>query len=245
MISIIIATFNAENFIDLTLNSLLQQKNKNFEVIIVDALSKDNTLNIVNKYPDLGIKILCEYDSGIYDAWNKGIKIANFNWIMFLGAGDTLFTNSIDLYLKNISQLDTSIEYISSKIYRVDNNQNILSKIGKEWKWNEFRKIMTVAHVGSLHNKKLFDNIGFFNIQYLICADYDLLIRKREKLKTYFINEFTGQMLLGGISFSNKALIESAKIKYHNRSSSYLSILIIFIIQFTYLNTFFLRKNNG
>jgi len=244
MISIIIATYNAEKFIDLTLDSLQNQKNKKFEVIIVDAVSKDNTLKIVNKYPNLVKKIISEYDSGIYDAWNKGIKLAKYNWIMFLGAGDTLFTNAIEIYLTHINKFDDSFDYISSKIYRVDNNENILSIIGKEWKWKEFCKVMTVAHVGSLHNKKLFTDIGYFNTHYLICADYDLLIRKKDKLKSYFINEFIGKMLVGGISFSKKALVETAKIKFQHKSSSPFSIITIFILQFIYLKTFFLRKNN-
>ena len=72
--TIIIATYNAENDIEGTIESIINQGYENIELVIVDACSTDKTLEIINKYSQYIKKIISERDNGIYDAWNKGIK---------------------------------------------------------------------------------------------------------------------------------------------------------------------------
>jgi len=82
-LSIIIPTYNCENTISNCLNSILTQSYVDFEILIIDGASKDTTLEILKKYDDKRLKIVSEPDKGIYDAMNKGLKIANGNWIYF------------------------------------------------------------------------------------------------------------------------------------------------------------------
>lgn len=106
-ISIIIATYNAEAYLNRCLNSILAQSYKNTEVIIVDGGSSDNTLNIIRQYSSFITKWISEPDKGIYDALNKGIGLARGKWIYFLGADDILLEgfSSMAKELKDIHTL--------------------------------------------------------------------------------------------------------------------------------------------
>ena len=207
-ISIICATYNAEKYLNKFLKSIESQTVKDFELIIVDGGSSDKTIDIIRANRSLVSKYISEFDNGIYDAWNKGIKLASCDWIAFVGADDVLFTDYISTYISSIRNCPPNTDYISSKVNYVNNNFEILKVLGRNWKWNEFKYRMTSAHVGSLHSKRLFKDVGYFNIKYKIVGDYELLLRKKEKLNTFFIDKITVNMLAGGISLSNSALIE-------------------------------------
>src|SRR5687767_5868627 len=110
LISIIIPTYNSGQVIDSALASVASQSLSNYEVIVVDGLSTDETLQIAQKYLDQGLKIIVvsEKDSGIYDAMNKGLKIATGRWIYFLGSDDTLFSQQT---LERVMSLPETAEY--------------------------------------------------------------------------------------------------------------------------------------
>ena len=83
-ISIITATFNSEKYLEETIRSVLSQSYQNIEYIIIDGGSTDRTLKIVEKHTGKIDKVVSEHDSGIYDAFNKGIKLATGDIIYFL-----------------------------------------------------------------------------------------------------------------------------------------------------------------
>ena len=86
--SIITVTYNAEKVLEDTIQSIVTQSYKNVEYIIVDGGSTDGTLSIVNKYKEHIHTIVSEPDKGLYDAMNKGIKLATGDYLCFLNAGD-------------------------------------------------------------------------------------------------------------------------------------------------------------
>jgi len=240
-ISIIIATYNAEPYLQLTLDSLKLQTCKNFELIIVDGDSKDNTLSIIMSNKEIITKYISEPDKGIYDAWNKGIKISNGKWICFLGAGDTLIPDAFSKYIELINQVNEDFDYVSARIKRVDESGHFLTEIGEPWNWRNFKKIMTTAHVGSLHNRNLFEELGLFNTDYKICSDYEFLLRKKSDLRCLFLDQIIGCMPIGGVSFSVAALCESAKAKYMTGKQPFSLVIFTFITQLILLKTFRLR----
>lgn len=94
-ISIIIPTFNAEKTILNCLNSILCQSFKDYEILIQDGNSSDNTLGLLSKFTDPRIKIISELDNGVYDAMNKAILRAGGEWIYFLGSDDSLYSPKV------------------------------------------------------------------------------------------------------------------------------------------------------
>ena len=102
-ISIIVATFNAAKTLSVALNSILSQTFQDWECIIVDGASKDNTY--IER--DSRFRYVSEPDKGIYDAFNKGWKLAKGKWIYYLGADDELLPNAFDNLFKNdLNDLD-------------------------------------------------------------------------------------------------------------------------------------------
>lgn len=225
-ISIITATYNAGKTLESLIQSIIIQDSDNFEFIIVDGCSKDNTMDIINKYRNYITEWISEPDKGIYDAWNKGVLRASGDWIMFLGADDILLPTALSKYqnfLAMQSNLD-SLEYVSSKRQMIDLKGKIIRTGGFPWQWPLFLKEMTVSHPGSLHSKKkLFDIYGVYDIRYRICGDYELLLRAKDKLNAAFMDEVTVKMSEGGASDSIAAITEHFQAATETGGASYIS----------------------
>lgn len=219
-VSIIVATYNAQNYLEATIKSIINQHYNDYELIIVDGGSKDATLDIITKYkPQISVAI-CEPDKGIYDAWNKGINASKGDWICFLGAGDLLNPNALNEYTKIIQnyQGDNPLEYISGKVTLIDKNNKPLRTIGKAWNWKAFKNYMCVAHVASLHSRNLYEKYGLYNLEYKITGDYEFLLRAGKDLNAAFCNTVVVKMLVDGASSTFKSVIEQRNSKVNNRS---------------------------
>ncbi len=214
LVSIIIATFNAEKTLGKTINSILHQSYDNYEILIVDGNSSDNTKGVILSYKERIAVFVSEPDSGIYDAWNKGLNKASGDWICFLGSGDVLLPNALAHYVNYIESALPSLDYVSSKIEVVDELGKILITLGSKWEWPKFLKYMNTPHVGSFHSKQLFDRYGQFDTSYKVAGDYEFLMRPRNTLQAGFLNEITVKMLFGGISFTSPlTVIEGFRLK--------------------------------
>lgn len=221
-ISIIIATYNASKYLQFCLKSILIQKSTDIELILIDGGSTDETINIIKENQSIIDYWVSEPDFGIYDAWNKGIKRAKGEWVMFLGADDELLPKALDQYKKFLYK-SKSEEYdlISSQIQVIDKNGNKIRKIGFPYQWPEFLKNMLIAHPGALHSKKLFERIGNFNIKYKIVGDYEFLLRAGKELNAGFLEEVTVLMREGGASDSTKAIWEAHRAIIESREAGY------------------------
>lgn len=219
LITIIIATFNAEKYLHNCLNSIIPQLNSDVELIIIDGESKDGTIKIIQNNQQYIKYWISEPDKGIYDAWNKGVRVANGEWIMFIGADDELLPNAICKYLNLLNSKDfSSFDYISAQNEFINEYNQLLKLVGKGAEWRLMRKGNSAAHVASLHHKKnLFSKVGYYNLDFKICADYEILLRKNSNLKSYFLQSKIAKMKVGGMSFSTKAIKECYEIrKLHN-----------------------------
>jgi glycosyltransferase involved in cell wall biosynthesis len=216
LISIVIATFNAERVVARCLDSIISQKRQSLELILIDGDSQDNTIEIIQKNSTYIDFFISEPDKGIYDAWNKGIRVSCGKWIMFLGSDDILLPDAIDNYIQFIETHPIEkFDIISSKLDYVDKKGRHLKYVGKKWEWIRFQHNgMMMAHPGMLHNRKFFDKYGLYDISYQFCGDYELLLRAGSNLKDGFMDILTVKMQHGGASFSIKAIKETNKAKY-------------------------------
>ncbi|UFH55973.1 glycosyltransferase family 2 protein [Spirosoma sp. KNUC1025] len=199
LVSIITATHNAEKHLNECITSVLNQTYHNFEYIIIDGASTDNTIEIIKKYSHKLTYWVSEPDDGIYDAWNKGLAKANGDWIAFVGADDILYPNALQTYIEHIVQHPNrnNLEFVSANIELVEEDLSTIRLVGEAWKWESFRKSMVTWHVGTFHSKYLFAKYGMFNKSYKISGDYELLLRPKSLLVTSFINQVTAKMRLG------------------------------------------------
>jgi glycosyltransferase involved in cell wall biosynthesis len=226
MISIVLACLNNQRTIIKTIESVLIQSNKNFEFIIIDGSSNDDTVRIIKSFEIAFKKAnihyiwISEKDRGIYEAWNKGITLSQGNWISFIGADDILIKDYVNIY-SNFLKNNKNLEYISSIVHVVDKNR-IIRIIDNPWNWKLFKRNMNIAHVGSLHSINLYKKLGLYNEQLKIAGDYELLLRAKDTLKTGFINKCTVEMGANGISNTHLFLVlkETKEIKIEHKTVS-------------------------
>ena len=211
-ISIIIATFNAGKTLHRCLNRITSQLNQETELIIIDGGSTDNTHDIIKSYSSKVNYFISEPDMGIYDAWNKGIKASQGEWIMFLGADDLLKPNALSMYLNKLRSITDTYQLVSSKRTMVNINGKPIYTVGSCWQWPQCIKGMPISHPGALHRRTLFNEVGLYSLKYRICSDYELLLRKKDKLKADFMDEITVDMQTGGMSDSYTAIREYYQI---------------------------------
>ena len=222
-ISIITASFNSEKTISDCINSILNQSYDNIEYIVIDGGSTDKTVEIIKNYILLfkgKLKWISESDKGIYDAWNKGLKLVSGDWISFIGSDDIFFKDAVADYV-NVINNDPDINFISSKVQIVNNNLNPLRIDGKPWSL-QMRTHCCISHVGSFHHKSLFYQKGLFNTEYLIAGDYDFLLRCYDIIKPFYMPTLTVKMRIGGISDRHilKIAKETLKAKIENKIKS-------------------------
>jgi glycosyltransferase involved in cell wall biosynthesis len=226
-ISIITVTFNCQNTISKTIESVISQTYKNFEYIVIDGNSNDNTKNIINEYKDNISTYISENDNGIYDAINKGIRLAKGEFIVILHSGDIFYNKLTIEHSINEIQNYFNTDIFFSNILFIDNieNKKTLRKYSsKYFKPFMFRFGFMPAHTSTIIRKKCFEDIGFYNIDYKIASDFDLLFNfiYLNNLNFKYIDMYFTYMTIGGISTSgfksmiriNNEILQS--LKSHN-----------------------------
>lgn len=211
LLSIITATRNAAATLQQCIDSVRSQEEKQIEHLIIDAVSEDGTIELLerNRLPHL--RWISEPDKGIYDAWNKGIRMARGEWIAFLGADDRYLPGAIGHY-RSLLQGHPEALYLSSRVCWIDRTRGT-RLIGRAWKWPRFQRYMCTAHVGSWHHRSLFESFGVYDASLRIVGDYEFLLRPRGGLRAAFMPEVTVEMMGGGTSDSVAALYEAAMVK--------------------------------
>lgn len=173
-ISIITVVFNSKNYIEDTIKNILSQTYKNIEYIIIDGKSTDGTVEIIKSYQHEISLWISEPDKGLYDAMNKGIRLATGDYILFINSGDKLFdiTTIEQVFSKPIADV-----YYGDTVIINTNDQEIgLRRLRPPEKlsFKSFRKGMLVCHQSFIARRELVPN---FNLNYRFAADYDWTIQ--------------------------------------------------------------------
>lgn len=183
LFSIIIPTYNSEQTLVNCLDSIVYQTFQDFEIMIVDGVSSDNTLRIVNHFANRysNIRWISEKDKGIYDAMNKGIKLAKGKWLSFLGCDDSLYsTNTLADLQKELKDFDVVYgNVISTHFKGIYDGEFTENKILEK----------NICHQAVIYKKTVFDRIGDYNTRYKSEADWD------HNFRWFFSNKLTHKFI--------------------------------------------------
>lgn len=210
-LSIIIPTFNSGTTLSVALESIRSQTFEELEIIIMDGLSGDNTLQIARSYVPIfqDLTIISEEDKGIYDAMNKGIEMAKGEWLYFMGSDDSFYNSEIlekFFALKAVNTHDVIYGNVFSSRFEHP----------YDGKFSYYKlAIKNICHQSIFFRKNVFSKVGKFNLDYKIWADWDHNIRwfYSSRIKKYYINEIIANYADGGFSSLNE---DSVFIKEKN-----------------------------
>lgn len=174
LISIIIPTHNSANTIHLALDSICCQTFTEYEVLVIDNTSTDETLERVMHYASRNSKITVhtEKDNGVYDAMNKGIDLAKGKWLYFLGDDDDFYDHLVLEDVSSILNKETD-DIVYGDAITKSNNQ----RYGGRFDLVRMHTKGNLCHQTVFYRKSVFDTIGKYNLHYPVAADWDLNIR--------------------------------------------------------------------
>jgi len=237
IISIVTVTFNSARTLEETIKSVINQSYNNFEYIIIDGQSSDNTLNIINKYDKYIDYWFSEKDLGIYDAFNKGLDYFSGDFVGFVNSDDILEKDALKIlseYIKNYPEKDF---FFGS----VKKHWGVLHGY-KKWKVYYSWGFYSSHSCGFYIKKNAARKNGYYNQSFRWHADYDyfyrMIIKNKLEGKGTRKNELFGHFRRGGFSSKinfNDHVYETAQIRLNNNQNKYFVAIITLIkIYFNY-----------
>lgn len=222
--SVIIAVKNGRATLQRCLDSIAVQDLPTKEVIVVDSLSVDGTRELLERSVAQGKvdRYVSEPDSGVYDAWNKGLKLSSGEWVCFLGCDDVFSDAGALRSLVQAASRAGDSRVVYGRVNRRTPSGLLVETIGQGWERarSAFLKGVNIPHPGALHHRSLFEERGCFDASYRIAGDYDLLLRELPHRPPLFIDRIVVDMSLGGISsrpdYIRLALKEIARARAAN-----------------------------
>lgn len=183
--SIITVTYNAGAVLEDTIQSVITQTYRNVEYIIVDGGSKDHTLDIINRYREHIHTLVSEPDKGLYDAMNKGIRLATGDYLCFLNAGDELHEDdTLQLMVHSITGTELP-DVLYGETAIVDEEGHFLRmrrlSAPEGLNWKSFKDGMLVCHQAFFPRRELAEP---YDLRYRFSADFDWCIRIMKKSHT-------------------------------------------------------------
>ncbi len=229
--TIITIVKNNEKYLEHTIKSIINQSNKNFEYIVIDGNSKDKSLKIIKKYDKKIDFWISENDKGIYDAFNKGLKLAKGKFIGFVNSDDLLEKNAI----KILREYDLKYPDIDFIFGAVKKHWGTLYGY-YPWKIHFTWGFYSSHSTGFFIKKKSAKKVGNYNLEYKYSADYDYFYRMIIKEKLIGVgtkkNELFGIFRPGGFSSKIKFIdhfFETIKIRLGNKQNKFLILLILIL----------------
>lgn len=238
-LSVITICYNIKDEIQRTCESIKSQTNQDFEWIVVDGGSTDGTVDILNKYKSYMTVFISEPDKGIYNAMNKGIKLAKGEYLNFMNGGDCFASSDVVEKFYKCPALGADVIYGNVNIIDENGNRtfaNIPASVDKLYFYNGY----TINHQASFIKRELFTQYGLYNEDYKIVSDWEKwIIFIINNCRFQYWHETIGNFYLGGISSVNLKLhrkeVDEVCAKYYTQDE---------VIQATKHNNFHTKKYN-
>lgn len=230
IVSIITISFQAERFLERTFESVYMQSYTGIEYLVIDGGSRDGTISIIKKYEKLfserGIdfKWISEPDKGIYDAMNKGLKMAGGDYVWFMNAGDKIASSDFLRKTMQAVTLSTSEklpDFIYGETFIVNDLGEIMGprrlKAPENLTWKSFRMGMLVCHQSMLVKRSIACN---FDLAYKYSGDFDWTIRCLRKSENIYNTHMIVSLFLDG-GVSKKKMRASLKERFNIMAKNY------------------------
>jgi glycosyltransferase involved in cell wall biosynthesis len=246
-ISIITVCYNSEKTIRDTIESVLSQSYLEIEYIIIDGKSTDNTMDIISEYQNKIAKIISAPDQGIYDAMNKGIRLATGDVIGILNSDDFFVSPGVITNVVNSFKSEPNSSLVFGDVILVEplNTLKITryysSKRFSPWK---LRFGWMPPHPASFFKRSAYEQVGNYSLDYKIASDYEMFVRMLmvHKISYSRINKVLVRMRAGGLSTSgvkSSFLLNSEIVKACKRNGIYTNIFFVLLkIPFKVLELF-------
>lgn len=213
--SIVTITFNASAELPATLRSVAGQTFSDYEHIIVDGASRDNTIALVRNSGIRGLRILSEPDKGLYDAMNKGIVAATGRYLIFLNAGDAFHAATTLQQMADVAQENGYPDIVYGQTNIVDSNRNFIAPrhltAPEKLTFDSFKRGMLVCHQAFVVRRELAEP---YDLRYRFSADYEWCLRCLQKMRK---SAYTGTVVIDYLSdgLTDKNKKASLKERYH------------------------------
>jgi glycosyltransferase involved in cell wall biosynthesis len=198
-LSVITIVYNNERDIERTMLSVLSQTYQQIEYVVVDGASTDSTLDIIKRYKNRIARLISEEDNGIYDAMNKGLKLATGDYVIFMNSGDEFYTNNTvekvfasaddaDIYYGETEMINDQLQSLGQRRHKAPEN----------FTWRSFNYGMSVSHQAIYIKRSLTEP---YDPKYQLSADIDWIIRAAKKAKKIVkVDGYVAKYLVGGMS---------------------------------------------
>ena len=213
-ISIIIATFKASQYISRCLDSIREQDYPELEIVVADGGSRDGTVEILKHYSSfMGESLIwfSEPDQGIGDAWNKAVKRATGEWLLFQGADDTLATpDVISTAASFLLKAYPTYRVVYGSVAMRFPTGDVAEFLDRPWSAETFRNcLFNLPHQAVFHHHSLFKDHGTFDTSLIFLSDFDFLLRELIRSEPLHIPDFTvSNMQIGGISNNRQYAVQ-------------------------------------
>ena len=220
VVSVITIVYNGGALLEGTIQSVLDQEEAHLEYIIIDGGSKDNTLDIIQRYNERIDYWISEPDKGIYDAMNKGLKAATGDYVWFMNAGDHIHGKQI---LSSLFALHPNADVYYGEANFVNEARTVLGtrsaistrKLPEALTWHDMIYGMSVCHQSFIARRSL---VNSYDVQYRCSADINWVIEVLKKAKTIVnTHSVLSDYLVGGFSMKQQKLAWKERWQIYNR----------------------------
>ncbi len=240
LVSVITVCYNSAHLLQRTIKSLRLQTYSEIEYIVIDGASKDNTKQIIKENQDIINLWISEPDNGLYYAMNKGLDLANGEYVIYINAGDMFYSpDTLEKVFAN-HQDDVDIYYGDTMILAENQKEIGSRRLGppKQLTKDSFRWGMTVCHQSIFIKRTIAPK---YNTSYRITADYDWVLTSIENAKKIVnTNTYISKFLSGGLS--SKHIVKANKERFRIMRNHYglittlwYNFLMLFRLIITYI----------
>lgn len=248
-ISIITVTYNRAYTIKAAIEGVLRQRFKNYEYIVVDGASNDNTVDILKEYEpkfEGRMRWISEPDKGLYDAINKGFKMAKGEIVGIINSDDFFHRDdTFDIIAKAFEDSNIDAIYAESRHERAE-GVDYQTSSGKSFRRWKMRFGVMPSHQTFYAKRTLFEELGYYKTDYKITADFELLLRfiYINRIKVKYIPEALLTFSFGGVStnMKNKMLVNKESVRACRENGLFCitpMIWIKYFLKFNYIVNIF------